>query len=191
MIKSDGGYVKSYLTHFFDERSKKPVPLFEGVKIYEGLVLTHKSTPAKIFLVHGHQADYFNDRLWRLSRLLVRHLWKPLEMLGVHDPTSASGNPGKKESVEKNLIEWSAWENQMLIAGHTHRSVFPDPGEPLYFNDGCCVHPNRITGIEIRDGTIALVKWEVKTKNDGTMYVGRDVLEGPKKLEDYLGTSER
>jgi UDP-2,3-diacylglucosamine pyrophosphatase LpxH len=32
---------------------------------------------------------------------------------------------------------------------------------PCYFNDGCCVHTNGITGIEIDRGEIRLVKWEV------------------------------
>jgi UDP-2,3-diacylglucosamine pyrophosphatase LpxH len=32
---------------------------------------------------------------------------------------------------------------------------------PCYFNDGCCVHTNGITGIEIDRGTIRLIKWEV------------------------------
>ena len=32
---------------------------------------------------------------------------------------------------------------------------------PCYFNDGCCVHTNGITGIEIDQGEIRLVKWEI------------------------------
>jgi len=32
---------------------------------------------------------------------------------------------------------------------------------PCYFNDGCCVHTNGITGIEIDRGEIRLVKWEI------------------------------
>ena len=74
----------------------------------------------------------------------------------------------------------------MLIAGHTHRSIMPSPGEPLYFNSGSCVHPRCITAIEILRGTILLVKWSYKTRIDGTVYVGRDVLEGPIKLQDYF-----
>ena len=56
----------------------------------------------------------------------------------------------------------------MLIAGHTQRPIFPEVGEPLYFNDGCCVHPSGITGIEIANGNIIFVTWNVKTKSDGT-----------------------
>jgi UDP-2,3-diacylglucosamine pyrophosphatase LpxH len=32
---------------------------------------------------------------------------------------------------------------------------------PCYFNDGCCVHTNGMTGIEIDEGQIRLVKWEI------------------------------
>jgi hypothetical protein len=45
----------------------------------------------------------------------------------------------------------------MLVAGHNHRPMFPEIGEPLYFNDGSCVHPFFITGIEIDRGKISLI----------------------------------
>lgn len=64
-------------------------------------------------------------------------------------------------------------ENCMIITGHTHRPMFPEIGEPLYFNDGSCVHPRCITAIEIVEGDVTLVKWVVKTKKDGTLYIAR------------------
>lgn len=172
----------------FDTRENEFLGLFEGIKLHEGLVLNHTPSGGKIFLVHGHQADYLNDRLGRLSGFLVRHLWKPLELLGVNDPTSAAKNYQKKAAVERKLIEWAKKEKQMLITGHTHRPMFPAVGEPPYFNDGSCVHPRCITGMEIVDGNITLVKWSVKAKNDGTLNVGRDILAGPGRLTDYFGT---
>ena len=33
-----------------------------------------------------------------------------------------------------------------------------------FFNDGSCVHPRSITGIEIENGEISLIKWEISTK---------------------------
>ena len=74
----------------------------------------------------------------------------------------------------------------MMIAGHTHRPVFPEVGEPLYFNDGSCVHPHSITAIEISGGYISLVKWQIKTKQDGTLFVGKDILAGPRLLRNYF-----
>jgi predicted phosphodiesterase len=162
------------------------IPLFENIDLHEGLILNYKDTDGQIFLVHGHQVDYFNDNLWGLSRFLVKYFWKPLESLGIKDPTSTSTNYEKKAKIEKKLIEWTKRENHMLIAGHTHRSVFPEVNEPPYFNDGCCVYPSWITAIEITNGKIILVKWGVKTKNDGTLFVSREILEGPNKLINYF-----
>jgi UDP-2,3-diacylglucosamine pyrophosphatase LpxH len=189
IIKKVYGFHKKKDYRKFDEHEKAFLPLFEKVKIHEGLVLRHILTGNKILLVHGHQADYLNDRLWMVSRFLVKHLWRPLELLGVNDPTSPAKNYEKKVAVEKILIEWVKREKQMLVAGHTHRPMFPEPGEPLYFNDGSCVHPRSITAIEIADGNITFVKWSVKTKIDGTLAVGRDVLGGPKKLKDYFNAN--
>ena len=118
--------------------------------------------------------------------MLVRYVWGPLENIGANDPTSPAKNYDKKEKVSKSLIKWSEHENKMLIAGHTHKPVFPEVGEPLYFNDGSCVHPRCITALEIANGEIVLVKWCVLTKADSTLFVGREVLAGPTSLKDYF-----
>jgi UDP-2,3-diacylglucosamine pyrophosphatase LpxH len=186
MVKKDSNFIKSNFNKYFDERKKKYIPLFEDITIYEGMILNYTVTTGKIFLVHGHQVDFVNDNLWKLSRFLVKHLWKPLELLGIKDPISAATNYEKKESVEKKLVEWVIREKQMLIAGHTHRSMFPDVCDPPYFNDGSCVHPRYITCIEIADGNISLVKWQIKTKNDGSLFVCREIFEEPRKLKDYF-----
>ncbi len=83
-------------------------------------------------------------------------------------------------------MNWTIEQNQMLIAGHTHRPVFPKPGEPLYFNDGSCVHPRCITAIEIENAAISLVKWTIKVRKDRSLYVERLVLEGPSPLNTYF-----
>jgi UDP-2,3-diacylglucosamine pyrophosphatase LpxH len=41
------------------------------------------------------------------------------------------------------------------------RNRLDDNPVPCYFNDGCCVHTNGLTGIEIDRGKIRLVKWEL------------------------------
>ena len=73
----------------------------------------------------------------------------------------------------------------ITITGHTHRPRFPELGDIAFFNDGSCVHPRSITGIEIENGTITLIKWQISTKEDGTLQIIRDVLEGPNSVEDY------
>ncbi|MEA4847767.1 MAG: metallophosphoesterase [Clostridiaceae bacterium] len=186
MIKRDKRFVRTNMCQYFNEPVRMYVPLFENVKFHEGLILDHRPTGGKVFLIHGHQGDCLNDRLWKLARFLVRHLWRPLTIFGVNDPTRTAKNYKKKETAEKKYIEWVLKEKHMLIAGHTHRPMFPEPGEPPYFNDGSCVHPRCITAIEIEYGYIILVKWTAKTKDDGTLYVGREVLAGPKELKDYF-----
>ena len=186
MVKRDISFVKNNLYQYYNEPQRRYIPLFENVKIHEGLVLKHRKTDDKILIMHGHQADYINDKLWKLSRFLVRYLWKPLESVGVNDPTSTAKNYKKKDAVEKKLTEWVKSEGHILIAGHTHRPSFPELGETPYFNDGSCVHPRCITAIEIIQNSIVLVKWSVKTKNDGTLFIGKDVLAGPRNLDYYF-----
>ena len=104
----------------------------------------------------------------------------------VNDPTSAARNNKVKSKIERRLTQWSQEKGMPVIAGHTHRPVFPEPGEGRYFNDGSCVHPWNITAIEITSGTISLVKWGQKTREDGVVTIGRDVIAGPRPLRDYL-----
>jgi UDP-2,3-diacylglucosamine pyrophosphatase LpxH len=191
IIKRDSKYTKSKCHSFYCDSLHTQIALFPGIEITEGLILRYRNSDNQILLTHGHQGDMINDRLWRLSRFLVRYLWRPLELVGIKDPTSAAKNNEVKNSIEKSLIAWSNKHHQFLICGHTHRPVFPEVGKSLYFNDGSCVHPRCITAIEIRYGTISLVKWAIMTKQDGTLYVGRQVLSGPVRLMDYFQSSPR
>jgi hypothetical protein len=52
-----------------------------------------------------------------------------------------------------------------------------DRREP-YFNTGCCVNPGYLTGIEIQNGCISLVKWFV----DGAQRYERSLLGAGCKL---------
>ncbi len=184
--KKNYNFVKRNLRRFFNQREEKASSIFENIKIHEGLVLRHRITDDKILLIHGHQVNTLTSTLWRLSKFLVRHLWKPLEVFGVNDPTSIAKNYDKKISVAKKLTEWVIEKKHMLIAGHNHRPSFPEVGQPPYFNDGSCIHPRCITAIEISDGSISLVKWSVKTREDGILYIDRDILAGPRSLNDYF-----
>jgi len=186
MVYRDENFVREKLFKYFDEEEKAHIHLCENIKAHEGLVLKHSATGQKILLMHGHQADFLDYDLWKLARFLVRYLWTPLELLGLNDPTRAAKNYSKKEAVERELNKWVAQEEVMLICGHTHRPMFPEVGQLPYFNDGSCVHPRGITGIEISDGNITLIKWSVKAKSDGTLFIGKDVLAGPQKLTDYM-----
>ncbi|MDD5018636.1 MAG: metallophosphoesterase family protein [Eubacteriales bacterium] len=185
IVKYDRRFAPRSLYYYFDTRQNEQRALFPGIRVHEGLVLRHAG--GDILLIHGHQADLWGTQLWRLGRFLVRYFWKPLETFGVNDPTSAAKNYRRKKAVETRLTRWARANNTMLIAGHTHRPMFPDPGQPLYFNDGSCVHPRCITAIEISGGDIRLVKWEVTVQDDGTLCIGRETVAGPERLSEYFG----
>lgn len=191
IVKRDPRFTQTKCRSFYCDSMNSQMPLFPGIEITEGLILDYSNSGCQIFLTHGHQADPLNDELWRLSRFLVRYLWKPLELIGIKDPTSAAKNNEIKNSIERKLMDWSKQHRQLLICGHTHRPVFPKVGQSFYFNDGSCVHPRCITAIEIRNGTISLVKWALMTRPDRTLYVGRQVLEGPDLLLDYFESTGR
>jgi predicted phosphodiesterase len=180
-----------FMEQYYDERKKKYEPLFKAIKVHEGLILKYSGTDDKIFLVHGHQGDLKSDRFWWIGMFFVRNFWKHLQLIGVKDPTSPAKNFKKREKVEKELIKWVKDKNQMLIAGHTHRPVFPLEGKPPYFNDGSCVHLRCITGIEIQKGEIELIKWLIKPDEKGRLTITREVLVGPKKLEIFLKSKNK
>lgn len=165
MIRRFPSVVRRTMYKYYDDREDKEVSLFHGVRMNEAIVLKHQETGKKIFVVHGHQADFFNSYFWWLG-MLTLPLWKSVfqKILGWRDPTSAAQNRWKKNKVEGHMMRWAEEHNQIIIAGHTHRSWHPVQGDPPYFNDGSCVHPRAITAIEIQNGTIALVKWWLNTK---------------------------
>ena len=139
-----------------------------------------------IFLLHGHQIDMLNSKLWFLSRFIVRYFWKYLEGIGIKDPTSAAKNYLVKSKIEKKLKKWSMAKNIMIIAGHTHRPIYPKVGQSLYFNDGSCIHPNGITCIEIEKGKITLVKWVFSLKEENIISVGRKVIAGSDCITEFF-----
>lgn len=149
----------------------------------EGLILN--GFGHNLFLLHGHQGDLLNDNLWRLARFLVRYIWRPLETIGILDPTSAAKNFKKKTRTEKRISAWAEKHKQPVICGHTHRPLLPAPGEGIYFNCGSCIHPYAVTAIEIEDGRISLVKWRVKTDSLNALYVEKEGLGGPFEIALY------
>lgn len=155
---------------------------------YESILLEIENTEKNIFLIHGHQADWFNYKFWQVSMFFVRYLWMPLQKwFGIKDPTSPAKNFKNLIRVERKLQDWIINNNnQMLIAGHTHRPRFPEPGDIPYFNDGSCVHPKSIIGIEIENLEISLVKWHHSINDKNETVITKTVLEGPKSLDLYL-----
>ncbi len=187
MVYRNEAYVEKALHSYFDHKTGKEEPLFPGIKINEALILKHKTTNQELFLCHGHQADWMNYVGWRFNRFMVRVLWRPLQGAGISDPTSPAKNYTELIKVERRTKKWIVDnKNLFTVTGHTHRPRFPEPGEIAYFNDGSCIHPRSITGLEIEDGKISLIKWQIATTDDGVLKIVRILLEGPQPLKDYI-----
>lgn len=179
--------ISKNLHYYYDSVTDSKKELLIDVSFSEAIVLEDKNSGKSIFLLHGHQADWFNYVCWRLSSFLVRILWKPLQILGFSDPTSPAQNFKERIKVEDRLIKWiKENNNQMMITGHTHRPCFPPKNKPPFFNDGSCVHPRSITGLEIEKNEISLIKWNIVTNKNGTMQIKRTLLEGPDNLNHYM-----
>jgi UDP-2,3-diacylglucosamine pyrophosphatase LpxH len=182
MIFKDKNVVEKMLNTFFKDKQSKDKKLLFNVDFKESILLDIENESKTILLIHGHQADFMNYAMWKFNRFLVRFLWMPLQKaFAIKDPTSPAKNFKNSIRVERKLKNWIFNKsNLMVIAGHTHRPHFPDPGGIPYFNDGSCVHPDSIIGIEIENLEIALVKWQVIDGN-----IEKDILEGPSSLFLY------
>lgn len=131
-------------------------------------------------LIHGHQADFLNNQLWKLARWLVRYIWRPLELAGIKDPTSAARNYSKGKIIEDRMADWAKLNQTHLIAGHTHRPTLSHSEKNWsYANTGSCVHPSTITCLEIIDGTISLIKWAACADENQYIHICRYVISGP------------
>lgn len=171
MVKKCQGFQKKNL-------AAMPVP-------YSGIILEDQEMKKDLYLMHGHQADLLNSTFWRLSRFLVRYIWKVLEELGIPDPTSAAKNNTKKKKSEKILTRWAEENDHILICGHTHHPMIGTKSSP-YCNTGSCVHPSGITGIEIQNRCLTLVKWSMSSREDLTLCVSRETLGKPVCIDEYL-----
>lgn len=180
--------VEKVLHAFFTPKNIKDKEVFFDLEYYESLLLEFENTNRSIFAIHGHQADFINYRHWKFNRFFVRYFWKYVQKwFGIPDPTSPAKNYKGLVKVERKLNQWILKNNQqMVICGHTHRPRFPDPGDIPLFNDGSCVHPRSIIGIEIEDFHISLVRWVHDPENKNDNGITKTVLEGPVSLDMYL-----
>jgi hypothetical protein len=195
-----------------------------------------------ILLIHGHQGTQNAGKNNKLSKWILHHVWRKLQILtGISCNTPATDWSLRNER-DKIIYQWAAERHLMLIAGHTHVPVFASynhrarlvsqrsaayeklqtlPEEkqsetlkeierltsvlqkveaklsepertqsiplenpvPCYFNTGCCAFDDGdITGIEIADGTIRLVRWPDDQNNSRCS----QVLQDPVNLKDLF-----
>ena len=153
-----------------------------SLPVTQGLILEHTRSGIRLYLTHGHQASLINDELWRLGRFLVRHVWRPLEIIGLKAPAAPARPVRLAEQTEKALCAYAGSRNRLLVAGHTHRPAFPAPGSCPYFNDGCCIQPQTITALEIRGNAISLIRWYTAVSPSGALHLAREALGAGKTI---------
>lgn len=185
MVKRRKKFPDNLRRHYICDMPGEELPRFPLLRPTQGLILENGRTGQRLFLIHGHQDSLINDELWFLGRFLVRYVWRPLEIIGFRAPTGSGRSVKLVEKTERDLCAYAQSRNRILIAGHTHRPVFPSPGSCPYFNDGSCVHPHCITALEIEGNQISLVQWAISTAMDRTLYISREVVGGPEDLAEY------
>ena len=153
----------------------KPVVALEGI-VLEGSI---GNNIISFFCTHGHQGDEQSDGNL-FSKFFVSKIWAPLQAYLRVNPNTPAYNAALKTEHNRLMYEWSSNQKDLiLITGHTHQPVFEslthferlqrekdemlyNDIRPSYFNSGCCCYDDGdITGIELVDGCIKLVKWEL------------------------------
>lgn len=164
-------------------------PIFGKIDVHEAIVLNQKETNHELLLLHGHQLDFLNNELWKVSKFLVRYLWGPLQLLGVISPANTSLSFCRKKTIDIKFMDWCTNENKALAAGHTHNYIFPEAGTVPYFNTGSCIYPQGITCLEIENGYVKLVAWHSKTLK-GVKLFKKELIGGPVKFENYFSIAK-
>jgi len=175
IVKKKRELVRQHFHTFYCDQVLCQQPLFPDITFYQGIILQDTMHRKDIYLTHGHQADPLNSTFWPLAHFLVRHVWNPLEKLGIPDPTSAAKNHKKKKKSEERLASWAAAHNRLLVSGHTHHPMIGMEASP-YCNTGSCVHPWGITCIEIQNRCLTLVKWSTQARADLVLTAARQPL---------------
>ncbi|MEP6596195.1 MAG: metallophosphoesterase [Ginsengibacter sp.] len=157
-----------------------PLPVWEGILLKAKI----NSQPLSIFLTHGHQGDKMSDNN-AFSTWMVAHVWRPVQRYLQINVNTPAKDLRLRDKHNIMMYEWSSHkENLLLITGHTHKPVFASGRysdhennkidesvssnkkanlKPSYFNSGCCCYNDGdITGIEIGNGKISLVKWHLQ-----------------------------
>lgn len=109
--------VKKFLSGYIGES-----PLYNStlMRVYSG-----SSPLGEIFIAHGHQGTLFSDILRKLSKPVVRYVWRPIQQLLRIGYTSPVTNYELRQKHEIALHAWAQdRKGLILIAGHTHHPVF-------------------------------------------------------------------
>ncbi len=186
-FQAENRYYRTFGNHDLQWKNSLDVMLFlKGIfplplAVYEGIVLrtTGNDYPlVDIFLTHGHQGDQMSDNN-AFSTWVIAHIWAPIQRFLQLNINTPANDYSLRNKHNRLMYEWSSRKKKLLlITGHTHKPVFASGKytqavantiqteesnidlKPTYFNTGCCCfNDGDITGIEIADGYIRLIKW--------------------------------
>jgi hypothetical protein len=138
-------------------RDERDALIYDWVSQRPNLILIAGHTHAPVFTSRSHKLRLLED---------VHNARKMLEKTPVRETR-------KRNKVQENLAKLSAelvWQEQKMSEGERaiwekEKASWLEKGEakdpkPCYFNTGCCSFSDaKITGIEIADGDIRLVRW--------------------------------
>ena len=185
--------VEKYLRRFItDERGRYRIAERHLIDVRDGV----RDLGALLF-VHGHQGTFDADRYSRVSRFFVRFVWRPLQRTFRLKSTTPATDYALRLKHERVMHAWATRQSGLvLIAGHTHHPVFSSASDecharsgsveydvacstkPCYFNTGCCSFSDgEITGLEISDGIIRLVRWPGEAERFERTILKEDYLE--------------
>lgn len=156
---------------------------YSDLEIHEGLLLKFEND--KEFLVfHGHQLDYISYEFAPISKFLVRYVWGFLNgVLSFKEVLSPAKSDNARDRVDNRVYEWCSQTKTSAIIGHTHNSIFPDEKGIQYYNIGAAVLPYAVTCIEIKNATITLVKWTIRSVENGVLAVRKEILANPRTIK--------
>ncbi len=158
----------------------------DGLVAEESLVFKHRRTGQRIFVTHGHQADFKSDRLYFLSRFAVKNVWKYIQLLGFGNQVKEKSDETERQSgIDERIIEWAAARRQVTICGHTHQLRSATYGMAPYFNSGSCIVRGLLTGLEIQDGEITPVRWRMRASNGNAPQIVREALAESRRLNRF------
>jgi UDP-2,3-diacylglucosamine pyrophosphatase LpxH len=132
---------------------RAPAMKCETIREYERIMyLWAKKTRVILICGHSHNAIF-------ASRSYADRLREKICAL----EASIKNNAGNKELIKKDKEEIAELSKKIDRENKFKRDILPadDPSSvlPCYFNTGCGIYEDGITGIEISNGEIRLAKW--------------------------------
>ena len=102
------------------EKVKKHLwPELGPVKVYPSIRLGEN-----LFIVHGHQGELISDSGAWIGEPSLRYGWRWFQWLTRVTSARAATNHLIRNQRAEFLYQWAVEHGQLLMAGHTHRSMF-------------------------------------------------------------------